>query len=35
MLDDKDTFVVPEVEEKDKPSPEQIEENKTKWGYAS
>ena len=26
-------FQVPEVEEKAKPSPEQIEENKKKWGY--
>ena len=25
---------VPEVEEKEKPSPEQIEANKEKWGYA-
>ena len=27
-------FQVPEVEEKAKPSPEQIEENKEKWGYS-
>ena len=32
MLDAKDAFSVPEVEEKEKPSPEQIEENKAKWG---
>ena len=34
ILDVKDSFVVPEVEEKPKPTPEQIEENKTKWDYA-
>ena len=34
ILDDKDRFSVPEVEEKDKPTPEQIEENKQKWGYS-
>ena len=33
-VDAKDNFSVPEVEEKDKPSPEQIEANKGKWGYA-
>jgi len=32
--DTKDDFSVPEVEEKDKPTPEQIEANKEKWGYA-
>jgi ferredoxin len=26
-------FVVPEVSEKPKPTPEQVEENKKKWGY--
>jgi ferredoxin len=34
MIDAKDDFSVPEVLEKDKPSPEQVVENKTKWGYA-
>ena len=34
ILDDKDSFEVPEVEEKAKPTPEQVEENKTKWDYA-
>ena len=34
IVDAKDDFSVPEVEEKPKPSPEQIDENKTKWGYA-
>ncbi len=33
MLDAKDDFSVPDVEEKPKPTPEQIEENKQKWGY--
>ena len=33
-VDAKDDFSVPEVEEKEKPSPEQIEANKGKWGYA-
>ena len=33
-VDAKDDFSVPEVEEKDKPTPEQIEANKQKWGYA-
>ena len=33
-VDTKDDFSVPEVEEKEKPSPEQIEANKQKWGYA-
>ncbi len=33
MLDFKDQFSVPEVEEKVKPTPEQVEENKKKWGY--
>jgi ferredoxin len=33
-VDAKDDFSVPEVEEKEKPSPEQIEANKEKWGYA-
>jgi len=35
ILDDKDSFSVPEVEEMPKPSPQQIEENKTKWGYSA
>jgi ferredoxin len=35
MLEAKDQFTVPEVIEKPKPSPEQIEENKSKWGYSS
>ena len=35
ILDDKDSFSVPEVEEKPKPTPQQIEENKTKWGYSA
>ena len=34
ILDVKDDFAVPEVEEKEKPSTEQIEENKQKWSYA-
>ena len=33
-VDAKDDFSVPEVEEKEKPSSEQIEANKEKWGYA-
>ena len=33
-VDGKDDFQVPEVEEKPKPSPEDIEKNKEKWGYA-
>ena len=33
-VDAKADFEVPEVEEKEKPSPEQIEANKEKWGYA-
>ena len=33
-VDAKDDFSVPEVEEKDKPTPEQIEANKQKGGYA-
>jgi hypothetical protein len=32
-VDAKDSFAVPEVTEKQKPSPEQIAENKKKWGY--
>ena len=35
ILGDKDSFSVPEVEEKAKPSPEQIEENKAKWGFSA
>ena len=34
ILDAKDDFSVPDVEEKPKPTPEQIEENKQKWGYS-
>ena len=33
-VDAKDAFSVPEVEEKEKPSPDRIEANKRKWGYA-
>jgi ferredoxin len=33
IIDAKDGFSVPEVVEKDKPSPEQVQENKTKWSY--
>ena len=33
LVDGKDDFQVPEVEEKPKPTPEQIEENKAKWGW--
>jgi ferredoxin len=32
-VDIKEAFQVPDVEEKPKPSPEQIEANKKKWGY--
>ncbi len=35
ILDAKDEFSVPEVEDKQKPTSEQIEENKRKWAYAS
>jgi ferredoxin len=35
VVDLKDDFSVPEVEEKPKPTPEQVEENKAKWGYSS
>jgi ferredoxin len=34
IVEPKSDFSVPEVVEKEKPSPEQIEENKRKWGYA-
>ncbi len=34
MLDCKDEFRVPEVEDKTPPTPEQIAANKQKWGYA-
>ncbi len=30
---EKDSFQVPKVAEKPKPTPEEIEENKKKWGY--
>ena len=33
ILDEKDSFVVPEVEDKDKPSPEEVQANKAKWGF--
>ncbi len=35
ILEDKDHFEVPEVEEKQRPTPEQVAENKKKWGYTS
>jgi ferredoxin len=35
MLEFKDSFSVPEVEEKEKPSPQQVEENKAKYGYSA
>ena len=34
LLEDKDAFVVPEVEEKPKPSTDEVEANKQKWGYS-
>ena len=33
IVETKDSFLVPEVGEKPKPTPEQVEENKAKWGY--
>ncbi|MDH3213139.1 MAG: 4Fe-4S binding protein [Myxococcales bacterium] len=33
IVDLKDSFSVPEITEKVKPTPEQIEANKAKWGY--
>jgi ferredoxin len=33
ILDSKGDFSVPEVEEKPKPTPEQIAKNKAKWGF--
>ncbi len=33
ILECKDEFRVPEVEDKPKPSPEEIEANRQKWGY--
>ena len=33
ILDSKDDFQVPEVKEQDKPTPEQVAENKAKWNY--
>ena len=33
IVDEKDSFQVPEVQEKAKPSPEQVAENKKKWAY--
>jgi ferredoxin len=35
ILADKDSFSVPEVEEHPKPNPQEIEENKAKWGYSA
>ena len=35
ILDAKDAFSVPDVEEKPKPTPEEIEKNKAKWGYSA
>ena len=34
VADEKDSFQVPEVSEKPPPTPEEIEENKKKWGYS-
>ena len=33
ILEAKDSFSVPDVAEKEKPSPEQVAKNKAKWGY--
>ncbi len=33
IIDLKDQFSVPDCEEKDKPTPQQVEANKQKWGY--
>ena len=33
IVDDKDNFEVPEVEDKEKPSPEEVQANKEKWGF--
>ena len=35
IVDLKDDFRVPDVVDKEKPSPEEIEANKQKWGYAA
>jgi ferredoxin len=35
ILEHKDEFSVPEVEEKTKPTPEEIAENKAKWGFTA
>ncbi|MEM7408612.1 MAG: 4Fe-4S binding protein [Myxococcota bacterium] len=35
ILDAKDDFSVPDVEEKEKPTQEQIDANKEKWGYSA
>jgi ferredoxin len=35
IVESKGDFSVPEVEEKTKPTPEQIEANKNKWGYSA
>ena len=35
LVDDKDSFSVPDVAEKDKPSQERIDANKAKWGYTA
>ncbi len=34
MMDTKDDFEVPETSEHDQPSPEQVDENKAKWGLS-
>ena len=34
ITEDKASFSVPEVEEKEKPTPDQVRENKEKWGFA-
>jgi ferredoxin len=35
ILDDKDAFSVPDDVKEEKPTPQQIEENKAKWGYSA
>ncbi len=35
VVDHKDNFSVPETQELDKPGPDEVEENKKKWGFAS
>ena len=34
IVDSKDDFQVPEIEDKPKPSPEEVAKNKEKWGFA-